>query len=88
MPKDKGTPGGNLIKLSEEEYQKIVLFRRNKYDPHKDTSLTPKERQTFKNRASKFVLVDDEVFIKTYSMSPFLEPREGDLYRVEKPTKS
>jgi hypothetical protein len=60
MPKDKGKPGGKLVTLSPDEYKKIVEFHQKMYDPSHDPTLTPKQCQMFKQKAKKFIIIDDE----------------------------
>jgi hypothetical protein len=59
MPKSKGSTGGRLIQLSTAQYEKTLQYLLKQYNPDTDSSLTPKQRHTFKTRASKFLAMND-----------------------------
>jgi hypothetical protein len=90
MPKEKGTPGGKLLKVSEEEYKQILLFHQQKYDPTEDKSLTPKQRYTFLRKAKKLTMIDDQqegdwphgpqLYVKCFTNASPLLPSSVKLY--------
>lgn len=59
MPKSKGTPGGRIINLSPEEYEKILQYHLGKYNPDEDQTISRSKRWRFKERAKRFQVLTD-----------------------------
>ena len=58
MPKTKGTPGGRVVQIAnEEEYQHLIEFLQFQWEIPADW--TPKIKRAFKSKVKMFGVVDD-----------------------------